>query len=275
MRIAYITAGAAGMYCGSCLRDNALARVMIARGHDVLLVPTYTPTKTDEPNVSLPQVFMGGISVYLQNKSSIFQHTPAFFDRLLDSPRLLQWASNRAVKTDGADLGSLTVSMLRGEDGPNRKEFVKLTQWLAESAKPQVINLSNSLLIAAAQSIRRRLDVPIICSLTGEDLFVEGLNDPWRTESVELLRKRVTDVDGFVTFSQDYAGFMAEFLQIPDSKLFVVPVGISLEGHWDGAAMPKAASVNSLESGIDRKSTRLNSSHLGISYAVFCLKKKK
>src|SRR5437899_7290314 len=27
--------------------------------------------------------------------------------------------------------------------------------------------------------------------------------------------------------------------------------------------------------GIDRKSTRLNSSHLGISYAVFCLKKKK
>src|SRR5262245_62196783 len=26
---------------------------------------------------------------------------------------------------------------------------------------------------------------------------------------------------------------------------------------------------------IDRKSTRLNSSHLGISYAVFCLKKKK
>src|SRR5205814_9521123 len=26
--------------------------------------------------------------------------------------------------------------------------------------------------------------------------------------------------------------------------------------------------------GVDRKSTRLNSSHLGISYAVFCLKKK-
>src|SRR5947199_7266308 len=26
---------------------------------------------------------------------------------------------------------------------------------------------------------------------------------------------------------------------------------------------------------VDRKSTRLNSSHLGISYAVFCLKKKK
>src|SRR5947199_7654677 len=30
-----------------------------------------------------------------------------------------------------------------------------------------------------------------------------------------------------------------------------------------------------LGAGEDRKSTRLNSSHLGISYAVFCLKKKK
>src|SRR5436853_4343101 len=30
-----------------------------------------------------------------------------------------------------------------------------------------------------------------------------------------------------------------------------------------------------LEDDLDRKSTRLNSSHLGISYAVFCLKKKK
>src|SRR5262245_62541967 len=29
-----------------------------------------------------------------------------------------------------------------------------------------------------------------------------------------------------------------------------------------------------IEDGSDRKSTRLNSSHLGISYAVFCLKKK-
>src|SRR5262245_64580671 len=33
--------------------------------------------------------------------------------------------------------------------------------------------------------------------------------------------------------------------------------------------------VPPLEKDVDRKSTRLNSSHLGISYAVFCLKKKK
>src|SRR5438477_5219174 len=38
---------------------------------------------------------------------------------------------------------------------------------------------------------------------------------------------------------------------------------------------PDSPSVDSLKSAQDRKSTRLNSSHMSISYAVFCLKKKK
>src|SRR5438874_2904490 len=38
---------------------------------------------------------------------------------------------------------------------------------------------------------------------------------------------------------------------------------------------PLAEFVGTLVSGLDRKSTRLNSSHVEISYAVFCLKKKK
>src|SRR5438045_6785757 len=38
---------------------------------------------------------------------------------------------------------------------------------------------------------------------------------------------------------------------------------------------PAPAAKRSSAARVDRKSTRLNSSHLGISYAVFCLKKKK
>ena len=59
MRIASITAGAAGMYCGSCLHDNTLASALHALGHDALLVPTYTPIRTDEPDVSERRVFLG------------------------------------------------------------------------------------------------------------------------------------------------------------------------------------------------------------------------
>src|SRR3954451_19408484 len=114
MRIAYITAGAAGMYCGSCLHDNTLAAALLDLGEDVLLVPTYTPVRTDEVNVSIPRVFFGGINVYLQEKVPLFRHTPWWMDRLLDHPGLINLVSRRAGSVDPACLGDLTVSMLRG-----------------------------------------------------------------------------------------------------------------------------------------------------------------
>src|SRR5262245_45424030 len=105
MRIAYITAGAAGMYCGSCLHDNTLVGELIAQGHDALLIPTYTPIRTDENDVSLKRVFFGGINVYLQQKNAVFRHTPWTFDRLLDARWLLRWVSRFAVKTEAHQLG--------------------------------------------------------------------------------------------------------------------------------------------------------------------------
>src|SRR5207253_5451346 len=46
-------------------------------------------------------------------------------------------------------------------------------------------------------------------------------------------------------------------------------------GHGGGTARPGAPEEEQRPGGQDRKSTRLNSSHVAISYAVFCLKKKK
>src|SRR5215475_3342210 len=45
--------------------------------------------------------------------------------------------------------------------------------------------------------------------------------------------------------------------------------------HRRGAADPRRGAPGRRRAGPDRKSTRLNSSHVKISYAVFCLKKKK
>ena len=58
-------------------RQRARCHLALAR-HDVLLTPVYTPTLTDERNVSREQVFFGGISVFLEQHSSIFRHTPRF-----------------------------------------------------------------------------------------------------------------------------------------------------------------------------------------------------
>src|SRR5262245_19054561 len=123
MRIAFITAAAAGMYCGSCMKDNTLAAALGKLGHDTVLLPTYTPIRTDEEDVSEGRVLLGGINVYLQQKSWLFRHTPRLFDRLLDVPGLLNWASRFAVCTNGNRLGGLPVSMLRGRDGTQGKEM--------------------------------------------------------------------------------------------------------------------------------------------------------
>ncbi|HVF90464.1 MAG TPA: glycosyltransferase family 4 protein [Blastocatellia bacterium] len=231
MKILYFTAGAAGMYCGSCFRDNALATELMARGHDVMLVPLYTPTLTDEKNVSQEKVFFGGISVYLQQHSGIFRKTPWLLDKLWDSGLALKLASRRSIAVSPKALGELTVSMLKGEDGRQRKELDKLVHWLRTEPAPDCINLSNSLLIALAEPIRRALKRPVTCTLQGEDLFLDGLKEPYRSASLKLIKEHVKSVDAFLAVSDYYADFMSDYLDIPASKIHVVPVGINLEGY--------------------------------------------
>src|SRR5262245_41594334 len=231
MKILSITAGAAGMYCGSCLRDNAMAAELMQAGHDVQLVPIYTPTLTDEANVSEHRVFFGGISVYLQQYSPIFRHTPWIVDRLWDSRFALKLAARSSIPVDPQSLGELTVSMLRGEDGLQRKELHKLIHWLRNEAAPDVVILPNSLLIALARPIKEALNCPILCTLQGENLFIEGLQDRYRDLTRDLIRANVEFVDAFLPVSEYYAGFMSEYLGIPDSRMHIVPLGITLDGY--------------------------------------------
>ncbi len=234
MKIIQITAGAAGMYCGSCLRDNALAAELIARGHDCLLVPLYTPTLTDEENVSQEKVFFGGISVYLEQHSALFRKTPWLIDRLWDSRLALKLASRSSIQVEPSALADLTVSMLRGEDGHQRKELLKLVHWLKGETLPDVVNLPNSLLIGLAEPIKKALGVPVVCTLQGEDLFLDGLPEPHRSTAINLIKSKVEAVDAFVSVSHYYAEFMARTLDIPEKKIHVVPLGISLDGYETG-----------------------------------------
>ena len=231
MRILSLTAGAAGMYCGSCARDNALAAELMAQGHDVTLAPVYTPTRTDEPNVSRDRVLFGGISVYLQQHLSLFRHTPRFLDRLWDAPAVIDACAGRAVSHDPRLLGELTISMLRGQQGTLTKEFDKLLDWLRGEPAPDVINLPNSLLIALASPLAQALKKPVCCTLQGEELFIHGLRQPYRQQAIDLIRSQVQQVDRFVAVSEFCARFMTDFLAIPRHKMAVVPLGINLAGY--------------------------------------------
>jgi glycosyltransferase involved in cell wall biosynthesis len=223
MRIAYLAAGAGGMYCGSCLHDNTLAAALLKMGEDVILVPIYTPIRTDEADVSQPRVFFGGINAYLQQKIPLFRYAPRWLDGWLDHPALLRLVSDRGVSVDPSKLGAMTVSMLRGEEGNQRKELDKLVEWILGEVRPDVIHLSNAMMLGLARRIAQGDGPPIVCSLSGEDIFLEKLTAPHYEQARELLRERAQDVDAFVALNGYYADYMAEYLDVDRERIEVSP----------------------------------------------------
>jgi glycosyltransferase involved in cell wall biosynthesis len=234
MKIACITAGAGGMYCGSCLRDNSLARALIEAGHDVLLIPTYTPTRTDEQNVSIPRVFLGGINIFLQHNFGLFRKSPGVLDRLWDYGPLLKSLSHLGLSVDPANLGELTVSMLRGSKGFLQKEIRRLVRFLADEVSPEIIVLPNSLLIALAPAIKAEMKVPVCCTLQGEDLFLDSLKEPYRSHAIQIIREQTSFVDAFIAVSHYGARSMAGRLGIDRDRIHVVPLGIRFDGFSAG-----------------------------------------
>ena len=232
MKIAYITAGAGGMFCGSCMRDNTLVGALHRLGHDALLIPTYTPIRTDEEDFSQKKIFFGGINVYLEQKLALFRHTPRFVDWLFDFPALLRWVSRFAVRTRAEDLGELTVSMLQGEHGRQSKEVERVVAWLASEVRPEVVNLTNALLSGMVHRLKQALPgVPVLCSLQGDDIFTEHLPEPHRTRVLDLVRAHGREMDGFLATSASYADFMADYFALPRDKVHVVYPGLNLAGH--------------------------------------------
>ncbi len=238
MNILYITAGAAGMYCGSCLRDNALATELLRQGHDVTLLPLYTPTLTDEPNVSSEKTFFGGISVYLEQRSAIFRHTPRWLDKLWDSRFALSAAAKKSIAVDPDSLSELTISILKGEHGHQRKEIGKFVDWLKTQQPPDVVDMQNSMLIGLARPIKEATGRPVCCTLQGEDLFLDGMREPYHSQALELIHEHARYVDAFIAVSGYYADFMAGYLGIPREKIHVVPLGLNLK-DYESIAIPR------------------------------------
>ncbi len=240
MRIVFITAGAAGMYCGSCMKDNTLVAQLVRDGHDAQLLPTYTPIRTDEEDISSERIFFGGINIYLEQSSWLFRHTPWFVDRLFNFPRLLRWISRLAMRTQGEKLGALTLSMLRGDDGKQRKEIDKLLDYLQRSTPPDVILISNVLLSGMVPHFQRTLSKPIIAFLQGDDIFLESLPKDIRADCLRLIRENARSIDCFIASSHYYADFMAEYLGVARTKIEVVYPGLNLSG-WDMPAEVRAS----------------------------------
>jgi glycosyltransferase involved in cell wall biosynthesis len=199
-------------------------------------MPLYTPTLTDEPNVSSDRIFFGGISVYLEQHWSLFRKTPWLLDRLWDSTFALKAAAKSTIPVDPHFLGAMTVSMLEGAHGNLNKEVEKMLEWLRTEPRPDVINLPYTLLLGLAEPLKRALGAPIFCTLQGEDLFLEGLTEPYKSQALSLIRKNIEHVECFLAVSDYYADFMQGYLDIPRDKMEIARVGVNTDGYRDAPA---------------------------------------
>ncbi|MCH7990003.1 MAG: glycosyltransferase family 4 protein [Planctomycetes bacterium] len=231
MHIAIITAGSAGMFCGSCMHDNTLAHALRERGVEVSLIPTYTPIRVDEQNMSIPQVFFGGINVYMDYRSRLWRAIPRVFTRWLDKPGVINLVTKFGINSDAKKLGDLTVAMMQGEAGPQHREVEELVTFICDHLKPDVVCFSNALLVGALRSLKQRYDGKVFCLLQGDDIFLEDLPEPHKGQAIQLISERAQEFDGFLTHSIYYRDFMTGYLNLPAEKFHIVPLGIDLKGH--------------------------------------------
>ena len=233
MKVVHIVPGSGGtFYCQNCMRDGALVQALRRAGEDVVMVPMYLPMFTDgDPVQDDTPVFFGGINVWLQQQVPLFRRTPRWLDRWFDSKWMLKRAAKMEGTTSASELGAMTLSMLEGSEGNQKKEVERLVDWLAEHERPDVVHISNALLIGLAGEIKARLDVPVVCSLQDEDWWLDEINPPYDEECWEAIRARCGDVDRFVAVSNWFADKMSRQLVVSRDLIDVVHVGVDLSGY--------------------------------------------
>lgn len=219
------------MFCGSCMHDNTWARALQKAGAEVTLIPTYTPIRVDEEDVSQQKIFFGGINVYLEHHFPFWQKLPRWMIHWLDSPCVIQFATRFGISNDAKKLGELTVDMLQGEQGSLYHEVDELVDFLTLQLQPDVICFSNVLLSGAVSQLRERFEGKILCTLQGDDVFLNDLTKEYREAAIALIASRVACFDGFITHSQFYADAMSQYMTFPREKFYQLPLGIDLADH--------------------------------------------
>jgi len=224
------------MYCGNCFRDNALVRALRQQAHSVTMIPLYLPMTLEEEDQSTgTPIFFGGVNVYLQQKSKIFGQLPRPLHQWLSSPTVLKWASGRAAKTRADEVGELTLSMMRGEEGQQVAELEQLIDWLQQQKRPDIVCLSNALLIGLVRRLKNDLGSRVVCMLQGEDSFLDSMPSSLRENAWALLADRAKEVDLFIAPSNYYGQLMSKRLSLLMDKLRVAYNGIDIQGFQPAA----------------------------------------
>ena len=228
MKIVNIVPGFGGtFYCGNCLRDSGYTKSLIKLGHDAMMLPIYLPLTLEHGvEKDTNPIFYGAVNIYLKQNFKIFRKMPVWMEQLFNSSAILRYAAKKAGSTRTEGLEEMTISMLMGKQGNQDTELQELIDFLKNHEKPDVVHLSNALLLGLARQIKEQLNVPVVCSLQDEDVWVDAMNDFYRKKVWKLMSERGKDVDAFIAVSDYYAAEMKDKMNIPNEKMHIVPIGI-------------------------------------------------
>lgn len=229
MKIVYLITGSGGsFYCGNCYRDMIYLRaIRKVPGINATAIPLYLPPDTETTETGLDRsVFFGAISMYLREKVPFLRNMPSFFDKLLDSAPMLRMAAKRSGTTNTEGLEDMTLSMIKGEKAFPEKELTRLVRYLQENGKPEIIHLSNALIIGLARQLKNHLDVKIVCSLLNEDDWIEEMAEPYRSDAWKLIAEEAVNVDTFISPSNYYKDLFISKTGISGKNIHIIPLAL-------------------------------------------------
>ncbi len=232
MNIIQIIPGSGGsFYCGNCLRDSKYVDALRKQGHQVVKIPMYLPLFSDEHDITDIPIFYGAISTYLKQVYPIFRKMPDWFEKLLDSKPMMKMAASMAGSTRAKGLEDMTISMLLGEQGEQKEELDKMVNWIAEHCKPDIIHISNALLLGLAKRLKEKTGVPVLCSLQDEDVWVDAMQPKFQKKIWDLMHERAEDVDALVAVSNFFAETMKKRMNLRDEKVHTFYLGVDADDY--------------------------------------------
>ena len=233
MKILSITAGAAGMYCGSCCATTRWRSSCWRAATTSRSFPLYTPTthrrSQRQPRSGalrrhqhLPAAAPGAVPAHAAISRSAVGL--AGRHRTLRRPLGLD-RSEAARRADDLDARRASAACCA-------RSSTSCWSGSPTSRRRTSINLPNSLLIGLAGPLREALKRPICCTLQGEDLFLDGLIEPYRQRALDLIRRQVRRRRSLHRRQRVLrAGSCRGCWAFRPDRIAVVPLGIKLDGY--------------------------------------------
>jgi len=235
MKIVYLITGSGGsFYCANCYRDMLYFRaIKKVPGTTAQAVPLYLPPDRgmNTENAFDNKVFFGAISLYMREKIRIFRNMPQFLERFFNSRPFLKLASGMAGTTRTEGLEDLTLNMIEGDNAFRPEEMKRLVKYLISESKPDIIHLSNALILGLARQIKKMMDVKIVCSLLNEDDWIDDMVEPYRSRAWKMIAAESVYVDAFITPSRYYKEHFIGRTGVKGDNIHIVPLGFDPPGY--------------------------------------------